>query len=120
MTPRPSSHQQTSVDLLPGTLDMMAMKAVSSQQLHGFGIARWIEGITGDRLSVEEGALYPALHRMETKGWLSSRWGKTDKGRRARFYKLTRAGRKELESRQAKWEGSAWAVQKILEAKAPS
>jgi len=103
------------VGLVPGTLDMMVMKAVSAEALHGFGIARWIEATTGDRLTVEEGALYPALHRMEKRGWLTSEWGRTDHGRRARYYRLTDAGLGELEALRARWEGSAWAVRQVLD-----
>jgi transcriptional regulator len=104
------------VDLVPGTLDMLVMKAVSAEALHGFGIARWIESVTGDRLSVEEGALYPALHRMEDRGWLTSDWKRTDRGRRARYYRLTSEGARELETRRDRWEASAWAVRRILDA----
>lgn len=106
------------VDLVPGTLEMLAMKAVSGEPQHGFGIARWIEAVTGDRLTVEEGALYPALHRMEERGWLDSDWQRTEHGRRARYYRLTGEGEAELERQQARWEGSVWAVRKVLEAKA--
>ena len=106
------------VDLVPGTLDMMAMKAVSGDPMHGFGIARWIEATTGDRLTVEEGALYPALHRLEKRGLLASEWGKTEHGRRARYYHLTDSGRSELAALRARWEGSAWAVRQVLDAEA--
>lgn len=108
------------VDLVPGTLDMLILKAVSGASLHGFGIARWIESVTGDRLTVEEGALYPALHRMEKRGSLTSEWRKTDRGRRARFYRLTTQGRDELEELRERWEGSAWAVRQVLDAEAGS
>ena len=104
------------VELVPGTLDMLAMKAVSAEPLHGFGIARWIEAVTGDRLTVEEGALYPALHRMERRGWVESEWRRTENGRRARFYVLTNEGRTELERQVERWTGSAWAVRQILDA----
>lgn len=104
------------VDLVPGTLDMMIMKAVSAESLHGFGIARWIEGVTGDRLTVEEGALYPALHRMEKRGWLSSEWSRTEHGRRARYYRVTTDGARQLEALRTRWEDSAWAVRQVLEA----
>ncbi|NIQ56599.1 MAG: PadR family transcriptional regulator, partial [Gemmatimonadetes bacterium] len=67
------------VELVPGTLDMLVLKALSAESSHGFGVARWIEEVTGDRLTVEEGALYPALHRMEERGWLTSEWRKTDR-----------------------------------------
>lgn len=104
------------VDLVPGTLDMLVMKAVSTESLHGFGVARWIEAVTGDRLTVEEGALYPALHRMEKRGWLRSEWRRTEHGRRARYYTITANGRRELAALRLRWEGSAWAVGKVLEA----
>lgn len=105
---------QPRVDLVPGTLDMLVMKAVAAERLHGFAVARWIEAVTGDRLTVEEGALYPALHRMEKKGWLASEWRRTEHGRRARYYTLTSAGAAELERRIERWEGSAWAVRRVL------
>jgi PadR family transcriptional regulator PadR len=108
------------VDLVPGTLDMMVMKAVSGDSLHGFGIARWIEAVTGDRLTVEEGALYPALHRMEKRGWLASEWSRTEHGRRARYYRVTAAGQSELEALRERWEGSAWAVRQVLDAEGRS
>lgn len=106
------------VDLVPGTLDMLVLKAVSAESLHGFGIARWIEGVTGDRLTVEEGALYPALHRLEKRGLLTSEWQRTDRGRRARFYSLTDEGHTALDQLRERWEGSAWAVRQVLEAEA--
>lgn len=102
------------VDLLPGTLDMLILKAVDSEPQHGFGIARWIEAVTGDRLTVEEGALYPALHRMEKRGWLVSEWRRTEHGRRARYYAVTEAGREELGQQVRRWEGSAAAVRQVL------
>ena len=104
------------VDLVPGTLDMLVMKAVLAESRHGFGIARWIESVTGDRLTVEEGALYPALHRLEKRGWLTSEWQRTEHGRRARYYRLTGNGRRELDALRERWEGSASAVRQVLEA----
>ena len=104
------------VELVPGTLDMLVMKAVEAEPKHGFGVARWIEGVTGDRLTVEEGALYPALHRMERRGWLRSEWRVTENGRRARYYRLTSAGAEELDRQVSRWEGSAWAIRRVLEA----
>ncbi|MEM7414969.1 MAG: PadR family transcriptional regulator [Gemmatimonadota bacterium] len=103
------------VDLVPGTLDMMVLKAVAGDSLHGFGIARWIEGVTGDRLTVEEGALYPALHRMEKRGWLESEWKRTERGRRARYYRITPSGSAQLDALTLKWTDSARAVQQVLE-----
>lgn len=104
------------VDLVPGTLDMLVLKALSAESSHGFGVARWIEDVTGQRLTVEEGALYPALHRMEERGWLTSEWKRTDRGRRARFYRLTDEGRTQLEELRTRWKGSTWAVRQVLEA----
>ena len=104
------------VDLVPGTLDMLILKAVSAEPRHGFGVARWIEAVTGDRLTVEEGALYPALHRLEKRGALRSEWQRTEHGRRARVYRVTAEGTAELEEQVARWSGSARAVQQVLEA----
>lgn len=107
-------------ELVPGTLDMLAMKALSGESLHGFGIARWIEAVTGDRLTVEEGALYPALHRMEKRGALTSEWQRTERGRRARYYSLTDQGREELAELRDRWESSARAVRQVLDAEVGS
>lgn len=104
------------VDLVPGTLDMLVMKAVFAESLHDFGIARWIESVTGNRLTVEEGALYPALHRLEKRDRLTSEWQRTEHGRRARYYRLTPDGLRELDALRERWEGSAWAVRQVLEA----
>ena len=104
------------VELLQGTLDMLILKAVSGEPMHGFGIARWIEGVTSQRLSVEEGALYPALHRMEKKGWLASRWEMTANKRRAKYYEITPSGRDELALQVQRWDGSASAVYQVLRA----
>lgn len=104
------------VELLPGTLDMLVLKGLSIQPLHGFGIARWIERVTQHGLTIEEGALYPALHRMEKRGWLASSWRTTENNRRAKYYRLTRAGRRELDDQIRRWEGSAMAVSQILRA----
>ena len=103
-------------ELVPGTLEMMVMKAVSERDLHGFGIARWLEAVTGDELSVEEGAMYPALHRMEKRGWVASDWQRTENGRRARYYRLTEAGRQALAEREARWRRSVSAVALVLDA----
>ena len=104
------------VELVPGTLDMLVMKAVAAEPLHGFGIARWIESVTGDRLTVEEGALYPALHRMERRGHLRSEWRRSERGRRARYYALTASGREELTRLVQRWSGSAQAIGQVLAA----
>lgn len=104
------------VELLQGTLDMLVLKALAGEPLHGFGVARWIEQVTGDRLTVDEGALYPALHRMEKRGWLTAEWRVTENKRRAKYYALTPEGRRELTAQVRRWAGSAWAVEAVLRA----
>src|SRR6266404_2716900 len=94
----------TKTDLLQGTLDMMILKALSRGPLHGYAVARWFQQTTGDALRVEEGSLYPALYRMEERGWISSEWGVTERNRKAKFYKLTRIGKKQLETESSTWE----------------
>ena len=101
-------------ELLHGTLDMLVLKAVTRQPMHGFGIARWIETVTGRQLSIEEGALYPALHRMEQRGWLNAEWGTSAHNRRARFYSITAAGRQHLQAEIRNWKESSTAVNRIL------
>ncbi len=105
---------EPNVTLVPGTLDMLILKAVAGDAMHGFGVARWIERVTDQRLTIDEGALYPALHRLERRGWLDSDWQMTENNRRAKYYGLTKAGRSELTSQIDKWEGSTWAIQKVL------
>ena len=106
----------TNVDLLQGTLDMMIMKGVAVEPMHGFGVARWIERATNQRLSVDEGALYPALHRMEKRAWLHADWRMTENKRRAKYYGLTDAGRAELAEQIERWQGSSSAVEQVLRA----
>ena len=86
------------LDLMRGTLDLFVLKALSWGPMHGLAVVRWLETVTRSELQVEEGALYPALHRMEQKGWLSAEWGVTENNRRAKFYRLTARGRKQLVS----------------------
>src|ERR1700759_3545381 len=86
------------VDLLQGTLDLIVLKALSWGAMHGFGLARWIQRTTDDVLQVEEGSLYPALYRMENRGWIKAEWALTENGRRAKYYKLTAAGKRQLET----------------------
>ena len=90
-------------DLLRGTLDLLVMKAVSLEALHGVGIARRIEQITKGTFGVSDGSLFPALHRMEEKGWVSSEWGLSEKNRRAKYYQLTVSGRRQFELHQREW-----------------
>ena len=104
------------LDLLRGTLDLLILKTLSWGPLHGLGVVRWIETTTHERLQIEEGALYPALHRLEEKGWLEAEWGVTDKGRRAKYYQLTGAGRRQLAAEESKWSHYSEAVRLILTA----
>jgi transcriptional regulator len=101
-------------DLYVGTLDLLILKALSSGPLHGYGIGRWIRSMTEDVLSVQEGALYPALHRMERKGLISEEWGLTDTKREAKFYRLTPTGLSHLEDELARWERHVRAVAAAL------
>jgi transcriptional regulator len=106
--------------LLQGTLDLLILKSLSWGELHGYGIANWIEQVSGDVLRVEEGSLYPALHRMERKGWIEADWGVSENNRRAKYYRLTRAGRARLGKQTSGWERFAGAVDKALSStKAP-
>ena len=103
-------------DLPQGTLDMLVLKALSLGPMHGFGVGQRIRQLAEDMLTVEEGTLYPALYRIEERGWIKSEWGVSENNRRARFYKLTRAGRKQLQVEESNWEYLSAAVRKILEA----
>ena len=103
-------------DLLQGTLDMLILKAISLGALHGYGIIQRIRQMSGEMLDVEQGSLYPALYRIEQKGWVSSRWGVNETGRRAKFYALTRAGRRQLEEEEASWDRLVLAIAKMRQA----
>ena len=96
--------------MIPGTLDILILKALGSGALHGYGIAEWIHERSHDVLQVDEGALYPALHKLELKGLLSAEWGASENNRRAKFYKLTAAGRKHLETESQRWTRLSAAV----------
>ena len=100
--------------LLQGTLDMLILKALSLGALHGYGIGQRIGQISGDELKVEEGSLYPGLYRLEHRGWIESEWDDSDNNQRAKFYKLTRAGRKQLILEEQNWERLAGATIKAL------
>jgi transcriptional regulator len=102
-------------ELLPGTLDMLVLKAVTRGPMHGYTIAQFIQQASRDVLRVEEGALYPALHRLEVRGLLTSGWGSSENNRRAKFYRLTAAGRRELESETAYWTRVAAAVTRVMQ-----
>jgi transcriptional regulator len=101
-------------ELLQGTLDMLVLKIVALQPAHGYGIAQRIGQISGDVLKVQQGSLYPALHRLEKRGWLKGEWRASETGREAKFYSLTRAGRKQLEAETRNWDRLASAVELIL------
>ena len=108
-----------STDLLQGTLQVLILKALLAESTHGYGIARWIERTTGDVLRVEEGSLYPALRRLEDKGFVSSSWGLSENNRRARYYSLTSAGRRQVREEALAWSRFAGAVSRVMRA-APS
>ena len=91
-------------DLLQGTLDMLILKAIAAQPQHGWAIAQRIEQVSGNVLQVGQGSLYPALHRLEYKGWIRAQWGASENNRKARFYRLTRAGRRQLARESHEWE----------------
>jgi transcriptional regulator len=103
-------------DLLQGTLDALVLKTLSWGSRHGYAIARWLEESSADTIRVEEGSLYPALYRMEKKGWIEASWGMSELGRRAKFYALTAAGRARLRAEVAAWRRLSGAVGRILEA----
>ncbi len=105
----------TSTDFLRGTLTLMILKTLSWGPAHGYGIARWIEQCTDDALQVEEGSLYPALHKLEDQGLVSADWGITDRNRRAKFYRLTATGRRQLQASRDYWTRFAAAVGKVLD-----
>lgn len=99
---------------LPGTLDMLILKALARRSLHGYAIAQFIQQASDEVLKVEEGALYPALHRLEIRGLLKAEWGASDNNRRAKFYRLTAVGRRELEHEAAYWDRVAAAVTRVM------
>ncbi|MEZ4417028.1 MAG: PadR family transcriptional regulator [Gemmatimonadota bacterium] len=105
---------ETSLELLKGTLDVLILKTLSRKPLHGYGISRWLRDTTDDAFTVEEGALYPALRRLERRGLVESEWGITETGREAKFYSLTRQGRKELEAGVRSWSRYAEAMSRVL------
>ena len=108
--------KQNRVDLLQGTLDMLILKVVAFGPIHGYAISQRIQQISRDFFQVPEGSLYPALHRLEDRGWLQAKWEETDSGRDAKFYALTRAGRKRLGAEMVNWERLSEAVALILRA----
>jgi len=102
-------------DLMQGTLELLILKTLSREQMHGYGIAQRIHAAVDDLLKVEDGSLYPALYRMEERGWIASEWGTSENNRRAKFYKLTRAGRQQLAAQSDNWERISQAVIRVLQ-----
>lgn len=105
---------QDRIDLLQGTLDLLILKTLALEPMHGWGIAQRIQQISRDVLQVQQGSLYPALYRLELRGWIRAKWGASENNRRARFYELTHEGRKQLEMEASNWEKLATAVAAIL------
>jgi PadR family transcriptional regulator, regulatory protein PadR len=101
-------------DVLQGTLDLLVLKTLARGTLHGYGIANMIQRISADALRVEEGSLYPALHRIEQEGWIKSEWGLSEKNRKAKFYSITAAGRKQLAREEKEWDKLTAAVATVL------
>lgn len=107
---------EQTVDVLKGTLDVLILKTLSWGPAHGYAVSRWIRDVTDQALTIEEGALYPALHRLEQRGWVSAEWGLSDNNRRARYYRLTPQGRAQLRREVSGWDRFAAAVSKVLSA----
>jgi transcriptional regulator len=105
---------RTNNDVLQGTLDLLVLKSLARGPMHGFGIAVHIQRVSDEVLRVEEGSLYPALHRIEQAGWITSEWGTSGNNRRARYYRLTAAGRKQLSKEEEGWDRLTRAVAKVL------
>jgi PadR family transcriptional regulator, regulatory protein PadR len=103
------------IDLLQGTLDVLILKTLSSTPMHGWGIAQRIQQVSQDVLRVNQGSLYPALHRLESEGWIAAEWGASENNRKAKFYRLTRLGQRQLESETENWRRLAGAVGRILQ-----
>lgn len=101
-------------DILQGTLALLVLKTLQAGPIHGWGITLHIQKISGDVLRVEEGSLYPALHRMEQEGWIAAEWGVSENNRRARYYRLTAAGRRQLAQEEANWQSLTAAVARVL------
>ena len=112
------SREQPGQDILRGTLDLLILKALSWGPAHGYGVARWIEQATGDALAVGEGSLYPALHRLEERGWIAANWGASENNRQAKYYALTKVGRAQFDIEADNWRRYAAAVFAALKAPA--
>lgn len=106
----------TETNLLQGTLDLLILRSLVAAEMHGLGVSRRIQLITGGTFLVKPGSLFPALHRMEEEGWISSFWGDSENNRRAKYYRLTKAGRKQLEAETERWGRISWAIGQALQA----
>jgi PadR family transcriptional regulator PadR len=105
----------STADLLQGTLDLLILKTLALEPMHGWGIAQRIQQVSKSILRLQQGSLYPALHRLEAKGWISAEWDLSDNNRRAKYYSLTKTGRRQLESETEEWKRFATAVRLVLE-----
>jgi PadR family transcriptional regulator PadR len=108
---------ESDLELIRGTFDLLILKTLSWGPLHGLGVLRWIETVTDQRLLIEEGALYPALHRLEQRGWVSAEWGFSESNRKAKYYRLTPLGRKQLTAELSRWARYTEAVGMVINAK---
>ena len=107
---------KTKSDLLQGTLDMLILKTLALGPMHGWGVSQRIQQISSGVLNVNQGSLYPALYRLEDQGWIEAEWGSSDNNRQAKYYKLTRAGRKQLDEETANWQRLSAAIEQVLQA----
>jgi PadR family transcriptional regulator, regulatory protein PadR len=107
--------ESRSADVLQGTLELLILKVLAREAMHGWGVSQAIQALSSDVLQVTQGSLYPALHRLEQKGWLASSWGASDNNRRAKYYRLTPAGRRALRQETESWRRYSGAVEAILE-----
>jgi PadR family transcriptional regulator PadR len=101
-------------DLVQGTLDLLILKTINLEPMHGWAIAKRIQQVSGEVLQVQQGSLYPALHRLEQQAWIKAKWAESDTGRQAKFYSLTTAGRKQLEAEQANWSRLSTAINLVM------
>lgn len=110
---------RTTIDLLQGTLAVLILKSLSWGPMHGYGIARWIEHVSGDELPIEEGSLYPALHRLQARGLVTSQWSVSETNRRVKTYTITAQGTQQLKAEMSRWQLFSAAVSRVLEARRP-
>jgi len=123
MSPSISSTQPRSTqsgDLLQGTLDLLILKTLALEPMHGWGVAQRIQQVSKDALQIGQGSLYPALHRLEYRGWIKAEWASSENNRRAKFYSLTAAGRRQLKAQVKNWGRIAAAIARVLEGEAPA